>query len=88
MADNSDIEKDVANLSVEGLRSRMRMIDHETRYFAGEASMLKREIDSFTAHTKQNKDKIAVNSRLPYLVANVIEVCSSLLMFINDRFLT
>lgn len=70
--DNGDNE--LASLSNEELRQRMRGLDNEISFMRSEIHRIKYETNNQTQHIKENKEKIKVNKQLPYLVANIVEI--------------
>jgi 26S proteasome regulatory subunit T5 len=41
-----------------------------------ETTRISLELDALREKTKENQEKIKLNKQLPYLVGNVVEVCS------------
>jgi 26S proteasome regulatory subunit T5 len=65
---------EVAILSNDELKLRVRALDNEIRIMKSNIGRIKHESSTQTAHIKDNKEKIKLNKTLPYLVANVIEI--------------
>ena len=66
--------EEVAALSNEELRQRLRALDNEIRIMKSDIGRIKHESSTQLAHIKDNKEKVKMNKVLPYLVANVIEI--------------
>jgi 26S proteasome regulatory subunit T5 len=65
---------EVASMSTDELRQRIRGIDNEIRIMKSDIGRIKHESSTQTAHIKDNREKIKLNKQLPYLVANVVEI--------------
>ena len=44
------------------------------------------ELDSYKEKIKENQEKIKLNKQLPYLVGNIVEVCSFISWFSHNYF--
>ena len=66
---------DVTGLSVEQIRNRVKMIENNVRLMQSEKQRINSEIKRTAERVKENNEKIKLNKGLPYLVANVVEVC-------------
>jgi 26S proteasome regulatory subunit T5 len=69
-----DFAEEVAMLSNEDLKQRIKALDNEVRIMKSDIGRIKHESAQQTAHIKDNKEKIKLNKTLPYLSANVIEI--------------
>ncbi len=66
---------DIASSSTQELDQRCRLIENEIRVMQNEKSRLKNEEVTMKEKIKENNEKIKLNKQLPYLVANIVEVC-------------
>lgn len=82
--EDNEMEAELASMSAAQIRRRTSLLGTEVRVLQEEASRL--EIDRSTLHEKitENTEKIKYNKQLPYLVGNIVEVCS-LLSSVNKR---
>lgn len=69
-----EFEREVASLTPEELKQRIRALDNEIRIMKSDMGRIKHEATQQTAHIKDNKEKVKLNKVLPYLVSNVIEI--------------
>ena len=65
----------VRRMSTEGIVSRTRMIQTEINVHKQEIAQLNYKVKDQQEKIKDNREKIKLNKQLPYLVANVVEVC-------------
>jgi 26S proteasome regulatory subunit T5 len=69
-----DINPNIFEEDIEDIIERTRMIKSETRIMQSELSNIKHENTSLNMHIKSNIEKVKLNTTLPYLVGNVIEI--------------
>ncbi len=72
-----EIPDDIMRSSAEDIVRRARLIENETKILKNEALRITHEQAAFKERIKENNDKIKLNRQLPYLVGNVVEVCSN-----------
>lgn len=68
------LDTEIAGLTNDELRMRIRALDNEIRYQKSEINNIRHEAQSQQQHIKDNKERVKKNKELPYLVANVIEI--------------
>ncbi|MCL7047797.1 hypothetical protein MKW94_024305 [Papaver nudicaule] len=71
--EGGDMEDELANMSLNDILVKSRLLDGETRVLDSELQRLNREIETCKEDIKANKEKIKLNKQLPYLVATVVE---------------
>ena len=69
---------DILRSSDEDILKRTRLIENEAKSLKNESVRLTHEHSAIKEQIKENNDKIKLNKQLPYLVANVVEVCAGL----------
>lgn len=62
-------------MSNEDIKARTRAIDNEIKVLRSELVHLQHLKAQSKDKLKENQEKIKMNKQLPYLVANVVEVC-------------
>lgn len=72
---DSAIEAELSGLSVEQITSRIKMLENNIRATVSEKYSVERALMVSEREIEDNKGKIRLNKQLPYLVANVVEVC-------------
>lgn len=75
--------KEVVSLSTEQITSRARLLENETRLFESEIKRIRLDIRGELAKTKENNEKVKLNKQLPWLVGNIVEVCTIPLPFLT-----
>ena len=73
-AGDVEIPEDILNGSAEDIAARTRLIENEIKMLQMEATTTLSEKKGYQERLKDNKEKIRVNTQLPYLVGNVVEV--------------
>eukprot|EP00201_Polytomella_parva_P013633 CAMPEP_0175067248 /NCGR_PEP_ID=MMETSP0052_2-20121109/16985_1 /TAXON_ID=51329 ORGANISM="Polytomella parva, Strain SAG 63-3" /NCGR_SAMPLE_ID=MMETSP0052_2 /ASSEMBLY_ACC=CAM_ASM_000194 /LENGTH=426 /DNA_ID=CAMNT_0016334093 /DNA_START=42 /DNA_END=1322 /DNA_ORIENTATION=+ len=68
------IPPEFLSLSSDQLRQRIRLIENEARVLRDENQRKTLKVQDLERKVKENKDKIAVNVQLPYLVGTVVEI--------------
>ena len=71
---DSEIERELAQMSTEEILNRTRLIDSEIKIMKSEIMRLNHEIQAQKDKITENTDKVKINKTLPYLVSNVIEL--------------
>jgi ATP-dependent 26S proteasome regulatory subunit len=71
-----EIPEDILNGTAEDIAARTRLIENEIKMLQMEAATATSEKKGYAERLKDNKEKIRVNTQLPYLVGNVVEVRS------------
>lgn len=69
-----EIPDDIANASADEIAARTRLIENEIKMLQMEVATAVSEKKGLQERLKDNKEKIKVNTQLPYLVGNVVEV--------------
>jgi ATP-dependent 26S proteasome regulatory subunit len=69
-----DVPEDVQNATAEEIAARTRLIENEIKMLQMEVATATSEKKGYMERLKDNKEKIKVNTQLPYLVGNVVEV--------------
>ncbi|GMM51344.1 proteasome regulatory particle base subunit [Starmerella bacillaris] len=69
-----DLDQDIINASTDEIWMRASMIDKDVRIMQSEYQRLSHEKATMKEQIADNKDKIANNKQLPYLVANIVEL--------------
>lgn len=72
-----EIPDEIANGTVEDINARTRLIENEIKMLQMEMASAVAEKKGLAERVKDNKEKIKVNTQLPYLVGNVVEVRSA-----------
>lgn len=72
-----EIPDEIANGTVEDINARTRLIENEIKMLQMEMATAFSEKKGLQERLKDNKEKIKVNTQLPYLVGNVVEVRSA-----------
>lgn len=72
-----DIGQDILKLTPDEVNSRIRLIDSDIHIMKREISRLTHEETSQKEQIKENLDKIKMNTQLPYMVAEVVEILDS-----------
>ncbi|KAL7794380.1 hypothetical protein V8C37DRAFT_409193 [Trichoderma ceciliae] len=73
--DKDDIlDGEILSLSTQDIQTRKRLLENDSRIMKSEFSRLTHEKAAMGEKIKENKDKIANNRQLPYLVGNVVEL--------------
>lgn len=72
-----EIPDDIANGTPEEINARTRLIENEIKMLRMEMATAVSEKKNLSERLKDNKEKIKINSQLPYLVGNVVEVRSA-----------
>lgn len=70
-----DIGIDLMRASTEEIVNRTKLLENDIKIMKSEIQRLQHEQSMMNASIKDNKEKIKLNKVLPYLVANVVEVC-------------
>lgn len=73
-AGDVEIPEDILNGSAEDIAARTRLIENEIKMLQMEAATTLSEKKGYQERLKDNKEKIRVNTQLPYLVGNVVEI--------------
>lgn len=73
--DNDTIETELVGLNPTEIRQRATMLTNNARILRSDINSLDQQIREQTERVKDNTEKIKLNKQLPYLVANVVEVC-------------
>jgi 26S proteasome regulatory subunit T5 len=73
-----EIDPEILNSSVDDITARTRALDREIQILRHEQNRLHHEQAGLKEKIKENNEKIKLNKQLPYLVANVVEVCIAL----------
>lgn len=73
-----DIPEDVQNATADDIAARTRLIENEIKMLQMEVATATSEKKAYQERLKDNKEKIRINSQLPYLVGNVVEVRTAL----------
>ena len=68
------LDQEILGLSAQELQTRSKLLDNEIRIFRSELQRLSHENNVMLEKIKDNKEKIKNNRKLPYLVANIVEV--------------
>lgn len=71
-----EIDPEILNSSVDDITARTRALDREIQILRHEQNRLHHEQAGLKEKIKENNEKIKLNKQLPYLVANVVEVCA------------
>jgi 26S proteasome regulatory subunit T5 len=71
-----EIDPEILNSSVDDITARTRALDREIQILRHEQNRLHHEQAGLKEKIKENNEKIKLNKQLPYLVANVVEVCT------------
>jgi len=74
MGEEDALLKELENSSVAEVEQRSRLIDNEVKVMKNEQARLTSKIEECKERTKDNKEKIKLNSQLPHLVSNVVEL--------------
>lgn len=82
-----EIPEEIANGTVEDINARTRLIENEIKMLQMEMATSLSEKKGLQERLKDNKEKIKINTQLPYLVGNVVEVRSAHSKAINVRYL-
>jgi 26S proteasome regulatory subunit T5 len=69
-----EIPEDILNGTAEDIAARTRLIENEIKMLQMEAATALSEKKGYAERLKDNKEKIKVNTQLPYLVGNVVEI--------------
>ena len=69
-----DLVEKILNMSPEEIEARTRLLDNEVRIMRSETGIIQHELNSMEEKIKEDAAKIKVHKKLPYLVANVVEV--------------
>lgn len=72
---DSQIEAELSGLTVDQIVSRIKMLENNLRAVKTENYSVTRQVKETEREIEDNKGKIRLNKQLPYLVANVVEVC-------------
>lgn len=67
-------DQEILGLTAQELQTRSKLLDNEIRIFRSELQRLSHENNVMLEKIKDNKEKIKNNRKLPYLVANIVEV--------------
>lgn len=70
----ADIPDDLLNATTEDIAARTRAIENEIKAMAMEVATSVSEKKGLQERLKDNREKIRVNTQLPYLVGNVVEI--------------
>jgi len=81
-----EIPDDIANASADDVATRTRLIENEIKMLQMEVATAVSEKKGLQERLKDNKEKIKVNTQLPYLVGNVVEVRSACCIAINVHY--
>eukprot|EP01133_Synstelium_polycarpum_P006276 gene6276-7281_t len=68
------IPDEIFQLAAEDILRRAKLLENETKLLRGEHITKHLEMDSLQKKIKENNDKLQVNSQLPHLVGNVVEI--------------
>ncbi|GMF08306.1 unnamed protein product [[Candida] boidinii] len=68
------IDQEILNSSTSDINNRSKLLDNEIKLFRSELLRLQHEKTVMLEKIKDNKEKIANNKQLPYLVGNVVEL--------------
>ncbi|GAM18480.1 hypothetical protein SAMD00019534_016550 [Acytostelium subglobosum LB1] len=68
------IPEEIFQMSAEDIMNRARMMENETKMLRGEHLTKHLELEALQKKIKENNDKLHVNSQLPHLVGNVVEI--------------
>ena len=69
-----EMEQEARGRTTAELRQLIRMIDNEIRVMRSDIQMIQYESETQRTKIKENMDKIRLNSQVPLLVSNVIEI--------------
>lgn len=69
-----EMEPNILNENIESVIERSKMIRSESRIVHSEISRIRHENDFFVSQIKRNNEKIKLNTMLPFLVGNLVEV--------------
>ncbi|RCI14207.1 hypothetical protein L249_5948 [Ophiocordyceps polyrhachis-furcata BCC 54312] len=68
------LDDEILSLTTQDIQTRKRLLENDSRIMKSELSRLSHEKAAMGEKFKDNKDKIANNRQLPYLVGNVVEL--------------
>ncbi|KAL2120942.1 hypothetical protein VTJ04DRAFT_4969 [Mycothermus thermophilus] len=68
------LDAEILSLSTEDIKTRRRLLENDARIMKSEYQRLSHEKATMLEKIKENKEKIANNRQLPYLVGNVVEL--------------
>jgi 26S proteasome regulatory subunit T5 len=71
-----DIPEDVFISPVEDILTRVRLIENDIKVMRSETLRLQHEQSTMREKIRETAEKVKQNKVLPYLVANVVEVCN------------
>ena len=74
--EEAPLPDEILNATAEDIMARTRLIDNDLKVMRSETMRLNHERSKMREQIKDNTDKIKNNKMLPYLVGNVVEVCS------------
>lgn len=69
-----DIDPEILAMNSDEILQRARALDREIQLFRSEKIRLQSEMHGLEEKIKDNEEKIKINSQLPFLIANVVEV--------------
>ena len=72
----ADIPEEILQLSTDDIIQRTRLIDNDMKVIRSETTRLQHEQSVMKEKIRENGEKVKQNKVLPYLVGNVVEVCS------------
>lgn len=72
----STFGQDILESTAEEIEHRVRLIENEIRVFKNDKTRISNDEKNMKEKIKENTEKIKLNKQLPYLVANIVEVCS------------
>uniref|UniRef100_A0A1I7ZV61 AAA domain-containing protein n=2 Tax=Steinernema glaseri TaxID=37863 RepID=A0A1I7ZV61_9BILA len=68
------IDSEILTMSAADINMRSQLLDNEMKIMRSEINRLTHGIETFKREIKENNDSIKVNSVLPYLISNVVEI--------------
>jgi 26S proteasome regulatory subunit T5 len=71
---NDRINRELATLSDDDIRNRLKMLENNIRIMNNEHTRLNNEKKNIELRKKENEEKIKLNKQLPFLVSNVVEI--------------
>jgi ATP-dependent 26S proteasome regulatory subunit len=75
-SDDLALDEQIAGWDLQTVQSRTRMLESNIKIMRQDATRYTLDQKQMDERIKENNEKIKMNKQLPYLVANVIEVCS------------
>ena len=74
MSDKEVILQEVAHLTNEQIRERIKMFENNLKQYKLESNKINHDMKKVDEALKDNRTKIKQNKQLPWLVSNVVEI--------------